>query len=181
MVGASFAACRPLKLIIAPDKNGKFLIQKKMSWDLRTDNITQFELLRNGDVVRLIHVETGKHIHATTNRPPVTDNEFHFEVSAHPTEVSRDSTDNWRVVVINPLPGDDTVKAMHSMVKFESIMRRCTLFSQRKKLPDWGLFVGDSSGIVELFFPWLQDFSSKKSLARRMEKDPRLFGELNPT
>ncbi|KAJ3198988.1 hypothetical protein HDU82_000816 [Entophlyctis luteolus] len=120
------------------DKNGKFLIQKKMSWDLRTDNITQFELLRNGDVVRLIHVETGKHIHATTNRPPVTDNEFHFEVSAHPTEVSRDSTDNWRVVVINPLPGDDTVKAMHSMVKFESIMRRCTLFSQRKKLPDWG-------------------------------------------
>lgn len=65
-----------------------------------TSNVT---LVRDGDVVRLVHDQTGKNLHSHGVRAPITDNER--EVSGYGEgkagNATLDLNDNWRIVWVD--------------------------------------------------------------------------------
>jgi len=121
------------------DQNSLFLVRPEIE---RGDNetlvekkIEGFVKIRHGNVVRLLHQRTKKFLHSHDVRAPVTDNEFHNEVSGY--ELSSkpgDTNDNWRVEV------DDTgdLKAITNRFRLIHVNTGCALFSHTVKLPEWG-------------------------------------------
>ncbi|KAJ3329484.1 hypothetical protein HDU76_007829 [Blyttiomyces sp. JEL0837] len=123
------------------DDNGLFLVKPALKTENGTTfapNVTSLWKLQDGDVIRLEHLDTMKHLHSHDHRPPLTDNEHHNEVSAYGQEgYAGDTNDHWRVEILNKDPKDKTVKAMSSKIKLVHVNTHCALFSHSVKLPDY--------------------------------------------
>ncbi|KAG5459353.1 MAG: MIR motif-containing protein [Olpidium bornovanus] len=121
------------------DDNSYFLIKKKIGQPM---NSTEPEWVMNGDVIRLEHVSTHRHLHSHDHRPPVTENENHNEVSAYGAEnFAGDSNDYWRLEILESDPSDSEsarrVRAIHSKFRLVHVGTNCHLFSHSIKLPDY--------------------------------------------
>ncbi|KAL4894150.1 Dolichyl-phosphate-mannose-protein mannosyltransferase-domain-containing protein [Aspergillus ambiguus] len=113
-------------------------IEGPLAWD----NLTA-EYVEDGAVIRLNHLTTGRRIHSHDERPPVTDVDWQFEVSAYGYEgFPGDANDMFRVEIIKShSDGEDAKKRLRTIqTKFRlvHIMTGCVLFSHKVKLPEWG-------------------------------------------
>ncbi|CEP16196.1 hypothetical protein [Parasitella parasitica] len=114
---------------------------------LGSDNATSLEYVRHGDLVRLEHVATApRKLHSHNVPAPVTDTDYHFEVSGYGFEnYTGDSNDFWHVQI-------DTGKyleARRSLFRLEHINQDCHLYSTVERLPDWGFGQQEVSCIQE--------------------------------
>ncbi|KAJ3208121.1 hypothetical protein HDU82_002908 [Entophlyctis luteolus] len=128
------------------DENGAFRIKYGLTVVNGTvveRKVDKLDLLRNGDIIRLEHIETEKHLHSHDVRAPVTNNEHHWEVSAYgdPSWIG-DTNDNWIVRLADPtIDKSDRrpIKAINMKIRLIHVNnRQCGLFSHDKKLPSWG-------------------------------------------
>lgn len=106
------------------------------------DNITA-ENIYDGAVLRLYHPITHRRLHSHDERPPVTDVDWQFEVSAYGFEgFAGDANDLFRVdIVKSASQGEEAKKRLRTIeTKFRLIhvMTGCVLFSHKVKLPEWG-------------------------------------------
>ncbi|KAI9261652.1 Dolichyl-phosphate-mannose-protein mannosyltransferase-domain-containing protein [Phascolomyces articulosus] len=120
------------------DNNNWFTIHKK-----DTEQVTGIEYVKHGDVVRIVHPESNKRLHSHDHRPPVTDLEYHNEVSAYGFPgFEGDANDYWRVEIVDHDKRDpeskDRLRTLHSKFRLVHVLRNCALFSHSVKLPDWG-------------------------------------------
>ncbi|KAI7856270.1 Dolichyl-phosphate-mannose-protein mannosyltransferase-domain-containing protein [Circinella umbellata] len=120
------------------DNNNWFKIYKK-----ETEEVTGIEYVKHGDVVRIVHPESNKRLHSHNHRPPVTDLEYHNEVSAYGFPgFDGDANDYWRVEIVDYDKHDpeskDRLRTLHSKFRLVHVLRNCALFSHSVKLPEWG-------------------------------------------
>ncbi|ORY53429.1 PMT-domain-containing protein [Rhizoclosmatium globosum] len=128
------------------DENGEFLIAPPLL--VKNDTgyvvpVTKLQYLKNGDIVRLIHVKTGRKLHSHNVKAPVTVNDHHWEVSGYGDDSwNGDTNDNWIVRIADKSVSHDDprpIKAINTRVRFIHVNNRhCGLFSHDKKLPEWG-------------------------------------------
>ncbi|CAG8551471.1 2149_t:CDS:10 [Paraglomus occultum] len=100
-------------------------------------------MVKNGDVVRLEHVATSKKLHSHDIRPPLTELDYHNEVSAYGfAGFEGDDNDLWRVEITEHSSSDpkskDYLRTLHSKFRLVHLMTGCHLFSHKLKLPKWG-------------------------------------------
>ncbi|ORZ02397.1 Dolichyl-phosphate-mannose-protein mannosyltransferase-domain-containing protein [Syncephalastrum racemosum] len=103
------------------------------------DGAVQF--IKDGDTVRLVHDQTGKNLHASHYRAPLTS--AHFEVSGHGEEGESDAGADWRVEVVSDLMDADIIDqerihALSTRIRFRHAQLGCLLAADNKQLPEWG-------------------------------------------
>ncbi|KAI8611964.1 Dolichyl-phosphate-mannose-protein mannosyltransferase-domain-containing protein [Chytriomyces sp. MP71] len=128
------------------DENGEFLLLPGLVQHNETvtePNVTGLKYVKNGDVVRLVHIKTGKKVHSHGVKAPVTMNEHHWEVSGYGSEgFTGDTNDNWIIRIADKKIDDDEpvpITAINTKIRFIHVNnRRCGMFSHDVKLPAWG-------------------------------------------
>ncbi|KAF9189866.1 Protein O-mannosyl-transferase 1 [Haplosporangium sp. Z 767] len=119
------------------DFNNDWIIQKRDGSVPET-----LEYLKNGDYVRLYHVQTHKRLHSHDHKPPKTEDENHFEVSGYGyKDFPGDANDEWRVEIVehdgpNAAAGEE-LHTLRSKFKLVHVNMNCDLFSHKVKLPKW--------------------------------------------
>ncbi|KAI9028231.1 Dolichyl-phosphate-mannose-protein mannosyltransferase-domain-containing protein [Phycomyces nitens] len=108
-----------------------------------TNETVGIEYVKDNDIIRLIHRDTGKRLHSHEHRPPMTDLDYHNEVSAYGFPgFNGDANDYWRVEIIDHDKRDpeseDRLRTIHSKFRLIHVMSGCSLFSHSVKLPEWG-------------------------------------------
>ncbi|KAJ3130402.1 hypothetical protein HK098_002631, partial [Nowakowskiella sp. JEL0407] len=124
------------------DENNDWIIKPMLenangTWQEKV--VSEFQRIKHGDVVRLEHFNTKKHLHSHDIRPSVTDNKDHNEVSAYGSPgFLGDTNDHWRIEIPNHDPKDPFVNAMQTKFRLIHQNTGCKLFSHNVKLPEWG-------------------------------------------
>ncbi|KAF9923312.1 hypothetical protein FBU30_006633 [Linnemannia zychae] len=101
------------------------------------------EYVKSGDTIRLKHVQTSKKLHSHDKKPPMTEDENHFEVSGYGADdFPGDSNDEWRLEILD-YEGKDkaagqNLHTLRSIFKLSHPNMACDLFSHKVKLPKWG-------------------------------------------
>ncbi|GMF73465.1 unnamed protein product [Aspergillus oryzae] len=106
------------------------------------DNITA-EYIEDGAIIRLNHLMTQRRVHSHDERPPVTEADWQYEVSAYGFEgFAGDANDMFRVEIVKSMSEGEEAKkrlrTIQSKFKLVHVMTGCVLFSHKVKLPDWG-------------------------------------------
>jgi len=99
--------------------------------------------IMDGDVLKLYHLITSRRLHSHDQKPPVTEADWQFEVSAYGYEgFEGDANDLFRVEIIKSLSdgveAKQRLRTIQTKFKLVHIMTGCVLFSHKVKLPDWG-------------------------------------------
>ncbi|CAO3666880.1 unnamed protein product [Rhizopus stolonifer] len=120
------------------DDNNWWTIKKVDDQDTET-----IEYIKHGDIVTLKHADSYKRLHSHDIRPPMTDVDYHNEVSTYGFEdFNGDANDHWRVEIIEGDKKDpiskDRLRTIHTKFRLVHVMTGCNLFSHTVKLPDWG-------------------------------------------
>src|SRR5690606_34340331 len=107
------------------------------------DDLSPPAFIKNGDKVRLYHAVTDRRLHSHDVRPPITEADWQFEVSAYGYKgFDGDANDIWRVEIIPSLSekgvAQERVRTIHTKFKLVHVMTGCVLFSHKVKLPSWG-------------------------------------------
>ncbi|KAI9342069.1 Dolichyl-phosphate-mannose-protein mannosyltransferase-domain-containing protein, partial [Zopfochytrium polystomum] len=123
------------------DDNSAFLVKPMIEYINGTTTekkVEGMQYLKDGDIIRLEHIPTKKHLHSHDHRPPVTENEHHNEASGYGQEgYLGDTNDHWRVEVTNKVSSTGPVKAITSKIRLIHTNTGCQLFSHNTKLPEW--------------------------------------------
>ncbi|KAI7904603.1 Dolichyl-phosphate-mannose-protein mannosyltransferase-domain-containing protein [Cokeromyces recurvatus] len=104
---------------------------------------TGIEYIKDGDIITLKHLNSDKRLHSHEIRPPMTDLEYHNEVSCYGFDnFTGDSNDQWRVHIISGEKSDPEstkrLRTIHTKFALVHVMTHCSLFSHPVKLPEWG-------------------------------------------
>ncbi|KAF7721838.1 hypothetical protein EC973_004074 [Apophysomyces ossiformis] len=110
---------------------------------LGNDNKTWIQWVRNGDIIRLEHVITSpRKLHSHDIHAPVTETDYHKEVSAYGfPDFEGDANDYWRVEIEQDdesLNATERLQTLRSRFRLVHLMQQCALFSHDVHLPDWG-------------------------------------------
>lgn len=92
----------------------------------------------NGDVIRLIHAQTGRNLHSHTVQAPITkaDN----EVSCYGNMTVGDDKDHWTVEVVNDAASKDhsKIRTLTTAFRLKHSSLGCYLRAGNVNLPQWG-------------------------------------------
>ncbi|OZJ06225.1 hypothetical protein BZG36_00764 [Bifiguratus adelaidae] len=124
------------------DDNNWWIIRKYANPENITDN-TPLKWVKHNDIVRFEHMNTQRRLHSHDIRPPVTEVDYHNEVSAYGYPgFPGDSNDYWRVDIIDYNKQDpvskDRLRTLRSKFRLVHHQTGCVLFSGGVKLPKWG-------------------------------------------
>lgn len=129
------------------DDNNWWTIEKIRSEDEEGNEeveTNEVEYIKHGDVVKFLHTKSEtKRLHSHDIRPPMTDLEYHNEVSTYGfVNFTGDANDHWRVEIVTGDKSDpiskDRLRTIHSRFRLVHVMQNCDLFSHSVKLPEWG-------------------------------------------
>ncbi|KAG0759880.1 hypothetical protein G6F62_004702 [Rhizopus arrhizus] len=112
--------------------------EQKLVEDLMAnDNKTPLQYVRNGDLVRLEHVETApRKLHSHDEPAPVTETTYHKEVSGYGfPDHEGDSNDFWKVEIEDD---GQLLEARTSRFRLYHPNQLCRLYSNLERLPAWG-------------------------------------------
>ncbi|KAF9288076.1 Protein O-mannosyltransferase 2 [Mortierella alpina] len=118
------------------DANNNFFIQRP--WGVNgTDAI---QILKHGDVVRLVHELTGRNLHSHRIHAPLTAE--HWEVSGYGNPKRGDANDEWVLEIIGEQGNsarDGTLRSLSTTFRLRHRILGCVLTADRAQvLPEWG-------------------------------------------
>ncbi|KAI9323158.1 Dolichyl-phosphate-mannose-protein mannosyltransferase-domain-containing protein [Dichotomocladium elegans] len=107
---------------------------------LGKDGETWIDYVRHGDTIRLEHVATSpRKLHSHDEHAPLTDVEYHKEVSAYGfPDFDGDANDFWRVELLDERDPDNRLKTLRTRFQLIHPLQACALFSHEIQLPEWG-------------------------------------------
>lgn len=93
-----------------------------------------------GDVeVHLKHKGTGKYLRVNGVKPPISEQEYDFEVSCFANETSvPGEQETFILLMVSNAGNDGYLKPISTQFKLFSKFKRCTVLSHDLKLPEWG-------------------------------------------
>jgi len=105
--------------------------------DSENDKFGQF--LKDGDFVRLEHSTTNKRLHSHDFRPPMTDEDYQYEVSGYGGPGVYDPHDNWVVEIVKGKDKNSSqfVKTFDTIFRLKHKNTGCYLYSHKVELPEW--------------------------------------------
>jgi len=118
------------------DSNNHWIFKKPQGQALDAEEI---RIVRNGDIVRLVHEQTNRNLHSHRVKAPVTTGEF--EVSAYGSEEIGDINDEWVVEIVDEQsshPKDGTLRSLTTMFLLRHRVVGCLLTAENVNLPQWG-------------------------------------------
>ncbi|KAI8141008.1 Dolichyl-phosphate-mannose-protein mannosyltransferase-domain-containing protein [Fennellomyces sp. T-0311] len=94
--------------------------------------------VKDGDIVRLLHVSTGRNLHSHPVAAPITSGQW--EVSAYGNETVGDQQDNWKVEIVDDLTFKDKerVRSLTTRFRLRHVQLNCLLAANNVVLPQWG-------------------------------------------
>ena len=106
------------------------------------DNLPEMPYIKDGDVLRLYHLQTHRRLHSHDVRPPVSEAEWQNEVSAYGYEgFAGDANDLFRVEIVKKQSSGalakERLRTIQTKFRLVHVMTGCVLFSHKVKLPDW--------------------------------------------
>ncbi|GAB7362760.1 hypothetical protein MBLNU230_g3065t1 [Neophaeotheca triangularis] len=122
----------------ANDPTGNTSVKGPLAWDgFEPQNIV------DGSLIRLYHVVTDRRLHSHDHRPPVTEADWQYEVSAYGYEgFEGDANDLFRVDIVKSMSdgaeAKQRMRTIQTKFRLTHVMTGCTLFSHKVKLPEWG-------------------------------------------
>ncbi|OLY85455.1 Dolichyl-phosphate-mannose-protein mannosyltransferase 1 [Smittium mucronatum] len=127
------------------DDNNYWVIERTLKYLKKHPNSTEEAgpiKVKDGDEIRLLHVNTKRHLHSHDVRAPVTNKDYVNEVSGYGADnFAGDDNDDWIVRIMSgdsSVPGSDKdLMSIHSRFRLIHKNQRCALFSNRVKLPKW--------------------------------------------
>ncbi|PNS20465.1 Dolichyl-phosphate-mannose--protein mannosyltransferase 2 [Sphaceloma murrayae] len=92
----------------------------------------------NGDVIRLIHAQTGRNLHSHQVAAPVTKSDY--EVSSYGNTTVGDAKDHWTVEVVNDAASRDysKLRTLTTSFRLRHSELGCYLRAGNVNLPQWG-------------------------------------------
>lgn len=92
----------------------------------------------HGDVIRLIHGQTGRNLHSHAISAPVS--KSHYEVSCYGNTTIGDDKDHWMVEVVSDTASKDRskVRTLTSAFRLRHPVLGCYLRAGNVNLPQWG-------------------------------------------
>lgn len=174
----------------SPDGNNEWIIETKNK-NREGELQRKFRPVKDGDIIRLYHIHTGKYLKAHDARPPISEHDYSKEVSCNGTreDFPGDNNYEWKVRIVgkkghavNDLP---YIKLRTSESIFQLVNRgsRCSLMSHTDKLPDWGFNQNEVLCVDEPTIPntlWYIETNSHPVLNEDVEKYPKVkFGKVS--
>ncbi|KAK8023598.1 Dolichyl-phosphate-mannose--protein mannosyltransferase 1 [Apiospora rasikravindrae] len=106
------------------------------------DNLPELPYIKDGDVIRMYHMQTHRRLHSHDVRPPVSEAEWQNEVSAYGYEgFAGDANDLFRVEIVKKQSSGalakERLRTIQTKFRLVHVMTGCVLFSHKVKLPDW--------------------------------------------
>ncbi|KAL1925389.1 uncharacterized protein VTP21DRAFT_272 [Calcarisporiella thermophila] len=122
------------------DENNVWIIERRNASE---SSGSELDWVKNGDIVRLVHKITKMRLHSHEIRPPVTDRDYHNEVSGYGFPgFDGDANDDWKLEITEHEPSDpeskDRLHAINSKFRLIHMFTGCHLFSHTVQLPEWG-------------------------------------------
>jgi dolichyl-phosphate-mannose-protein mannosyltransferase len=122
------------------DDNNNFVLER--AWGQPAydpDEVIQH--IQDGDVIRLQHASTTRHIHAHTVTAPVT--KLNWEISGYGNSTSGDINDNWVVEIQNDIilgkkKNIKNVRSLTTRIRFRHQTLGCYMRAANAILPPWG-------------------------------------------
>lgn len=95
-------------------------------------------LVKNGDVIRLLHAQTGRNLHSHPIAAPVTKGDW--EVSCYGNLTIGDSKDHWKVEVVDDASSRDwsKIRTLTTAIRLKHPDLGCYLRAGNVNLPQWG-------------------------------------------
>lgn len=115
------------------DENNKWRIKHR--YIVSDANKRNLELLRNGDLIRLEHVATGRNLHSHKGRAPLT--RRHYQVTCYGENGTGDANDVFQIRVPSKSIGEP-IKAVRTVFRLVHQGVGCALHSHDQQLPKWG-------------------------------------------
>jgi len=96
------------------------------------------EFVKNNDVLRFIHAQTGRNLHSHQVAAPVT--KADYEVSCYGNTTVGDEKDHWRVSVVSDASSRDytKIRTLTTSFRLQHVALGCWLRAGNTNLPQWG-------------------------------------------
>ncbi|KAH7040526.1 glycosyltransferase family 39 protein [Microdochium trichocladiopsis] len=105
--------------------------------DYNPDEDAEPRFVKNGDVVRLIHAQTGRNLHSHDIAAPVT--KSMKEVSCYGNLTVGDEKDHWQVEIVKDVSRDRSqLRTLTSSFRLKHPSMGCYLRAGNTNLPQWG-------------------------------------------
>lgn len=94
--------------------------------------------IKDGDIVRLAHMSTGRNLHSHPVNAPVTDSQW--EVSGYGNETIGDVQDNWIVEIVDDFVygNKERIRSLTTRFRLRHEKLGCLLTADNSVLPQWG-------------------------------------------
>ncbi|KAG1050102.1 hypothetical protein G6F43_007601 [Rhizopus delemar] len=101
------------------------------------DSPDLIHFLKDGDLVRLVHIPTGRNLHSHRIDAPISPG---WEVSGYGNDTIGDIQDNWKVEVVHDMihKNKDRVHSLTTRFRLRHQTLGCLLTADNTVLPDWG-------------------------------------------
>ncbi|KAG9301385.1 hypothetical protein G9A89_018057 [Geosiphon pyriformis] len=118
------------------DNNNEWFVKKPR--EIKWSEEDEIEFVKNGDSIRLLHVQTGRNLHSHPVAAPITKSQW--EVSCYGNETIGDYNDYWVVEVLDDVHEKDIqhVHSLTSRIRFRHQPLGCYLRAANVVLPQWG-------------------------------------------
>ncbi|KAJ5959059.1 uncharacterized protein N7479_006209 [Penicillium vulpinum] len=102
------------------------------------DATADLRFVGDGDVIRLIHGQTGRNLHSHSIPAPIT--KSHYEVSAYGNITIGDDKDHWKVEVVDDVASRDRsrIRTLTTAFRLRHPVLGCYLRAGNVNLPQWG-------------------------------------------
>lgn len=106
--------------------------------DAEYDPAGDIRFIKNKDVIRLLHAQTGRNLHSHTIPAPVT--KADYEVSGYGNVTVGDTKDHWVVEVVRDAASSDysKIRTLTTAFRLRHIDLACYLRAGNVNLPQWG-------------------------------------------
>lgn len=120
------------------DANNDWIIHPNRTEPALDSSSLDMRFIGNGDVIRLIHAQTGRNLHSHTVSAPVT--KADHEVSSYGNLTVGDDKDHWTIEVVSDAYGRDysKLRTLTTAFRLKHAVLGCYLRAGNTNLPQWG-------------------------------------------
>lgn len=98
--------------------------------------------VESGDLIKLIHTNTGGALHSHRIKAPLTSEDFEVSTYGVANPKIMDPNDFWEIELVREST-ESHIMALKSNFRLKHVSTGCYLSSKNKKLPDWGFKQGE--------------------------------------
>ena len=118
--------------------NDWFFFPNRSQPESHQDNSADLRFVGNGDVIRLVHAQTGRNLHSHQVAAPVTKSDY--EVSCYGNTTIGDGKDHWTIEVVDDASSRDysKLRTLTTGFRLRHTELGCYLRAGNVNLPQWG-------------------------------------------